>query len=151
MLAFALLFSAAQPTAGAAAPAPAPSISAPQPAVTTASGLRFQALQAGTGPKPTPQDAVLVMYEGRLLDGTVFDASTEPVGFGVLDLIPGFTEALLLMSKGGTYRFRIPSHLAYGPQGGGPIPPNADLEFTVTLLDIRGPGAAAAVPEAPKP
>ena len=139
MIALAVLLAAAQP---APAAKPAPAASAPA-AVTTASGLRFETLQPGTGPKPALEDAVLVTYEGRLADGTVFDASSEPVGFGVADLIPGFTEALLLMSQGGTYRVRIPSHLAYGEQGGGPIPPNAELVFTVSLIDIGRPAAPA--------
>jgi FKBP-type peptidyl-prolyl cis-trans isomerase FkpA len=139
MLALALLLAAAPP-ATASAPTPARAASAP---VTTASGLRFQTLAAGTGPRPALEDAVLVMYEGRLADGTVFDASTTPVGFGVGDLIPGFTEALLLMNQGGTYRIRIPAHLGYGAAGGGPIPPNAELDFTVKLIDIGRPAAAA--------
>jgi FKBP-type peptidyl-prolyl cis-trans isomerase len=153
MLSLAFLIAAAQAATPAAPPAPSPSppAAAPQPAITTASGLRFQTLEAGTGAKPGLEDAVLVMYEGRLVDGTVFDASKEPVGFGVQDLIPGFTEALLLMNKGGTYRFRIPAHLAYGEKGGGPIPPNAELEFTVLLLDIAKPAPAAVPAPAPAP
>jgi FKBP-type peptidyl-prolyl cis-trans isomerase len=154
MLSFALLLAAAQAappsshshSPKAASPAAPAAATAPQPPITTPSGLRFQTLNAGTGPRPALEDAVLVMYQGRLADGTVFDASEKPVGFGVQDLIPGFTEALLLMNKGGTYRFRIPSHLAYGEKGGGPIPPNAELEFTVLLLDI---GKAAPAPAAP--
>jgi FKBP-type peptidyl-prolyl cis-trans isomerase len=139
--------SSSPPTSSPAASPAAPAAAiAPQPPITTPSGLRFQTLSAGTGPRPALEDAVLVMYQGRLADGTVFDASQKPVGFGVQDLIPGFTEALLLMNKGGTYRFRIPSHLAYGEKGGGPIPPNAELEFTVLLLDI---GKAAPAPAAP--
>jgi FKBP-type peptidyl-prolyl cis-trans isomerase len=153
MLSLLLVLAAAQAAPASPLIAPpslaAPAAAAPQPPITTASGLRFQTLEAGDGPKPAPEDAVLVMYEGRLADGTVFDASARPVGFGVRDLIPGFTEALLLMNKGGVYRFRIPPHLAYGEKGGGPIPPNAVLEFTVLLLDIGKP-AAASVP-APQP
>ena len=122
-----------------AAPAAAPAVS--PPAVATASGLRFQTLKPGTGRRPTAEDAVLIAYEGRLADGTVFDKSEEPVGMLVTGVIPGFAEALLLMNEGGTYRFWIPSHLAYGAEGGGPIPPNAELDFTVTLVDIGRPAS----------
>ena len=90
--------------ADAAPPAP-PAASA----VTTASGLRFEMLAPGTGRRPQPGDAVLVTYEGRLADGTLFDAAAQPVGLLVSDAIPGFTEALLLMNEGGRYRFRIPA------------------------------------------
>jgi FKBP-type peptidyl-prolyl cis-trans isomerase FkpA len=115
------------------APPPAP----PPPAVTTASGLRFQVLEPGTGRRPQPGDAVLVTYEGRLADGTVFDSAAQPVGLRVADAIPGFTEALLLMNEGGRYRFRIPVALAYGARGRpGVIPPNAELDFTLTLIRI---------------
>ncbi|HMG46945.1 MAG TPA: FKBP-type peptidyl-prolyl cis-trans isomerase [Allosphingosinicella sp.] len=115
------------------APPPAP----PPPAVTTASGLRFQVLEPGTGRRPQPADAVLVTYEGRLADGTVFDSTAQPVGLRVADAIPGFTEALLLMNEGGRYRFRIPAALAYGARGRpGVVPPNAELDFTLTLIRI---------------
>jgi FKBP-type peptidyl-prolyl cis-trans isomerase len=132
----------------AAAPAqPAPA--SPPPVVATVSGLRFQTLKPGTGPRPTAADAVLISYEGRLVDGTVFDKSEDPVGMMVSGVIPGFQEALLLMNQGGTYRFWIPGALAYGPQGtpDGAIPPNAELDFTVTLVDIGRP----ARPPAPAP
>ena len=148
MLSLAFLLALAEPqTASAASP---PALPAPISSVTTASGLRFETLEAGTGPKPNPEDAVLVMYEGRLADGTVFDASPEPVGFGVSQLIPGFTEGLLLMNQGGVYRLRIPAALAYGAQGAGEaVPPNSDLEFLVMLIDIGRP--AAPPPPAPAP
>jgi peptidylprolyl isomerase len=116
-----------------AAPPPSP----PPPAVTTASGLRFQVLEPGTGRRPRPGDAVLVRYEGRLADGTVFDATVQPVGLPVSDLVPGFTEALQLMNEGGRYRFWIPPALAYGAEGSsGAVPPNAELDFTVTLIRV---------------
>ena len=135
----------------AATPTPMPLVPSLAPgAAVTPSGLRFQTLKPGTGPHPGLADAVRVTYEGRLADGNVFDRSAGPVGFAVADLVPGFTEALLLMSKGGTYRFWIPPALAYGSEGaGGVIPPNATLEFTVTLLDIAAPAAPA--PPAPPP
>jgi FKBP-type peptidyl-prolyl cis-trans isomerase len=110
----------------------------PQAAVVTApSGLRFQVLQAGTGRRPQPGDAVLVTYEGRLADGTVFDSTAQPVGLLVSDLIAGFTEALQLMNEGGRYRFWIPAGLAYGAQGSpGTVPANAELDFTLTLIRV---------------
>ena len=134
MLTIALLLAAAQ----AAATPPASPPAAQAGIVTTASGLRFETLKAGSGPRPAADDAVLVTYEGRLGDGTVFDAATEPVAFGVQDVVPGFAEGLLLMDAGGTYRIRIPAALAYGAEGAGEgaIPPNSDLEFTVNLLDV---------------
>jgi FKBP-type peptidyl-prolyl cis-trans isomerase len=135
MLTIALLLAAAQPTA---TPPASPPAAVQAGVVTTASGLRFETLKAGAGPRPGANDAVLVTYEGRLGDGTVFDAATEPVAFGVQDVVPGFAEGLLLMNAGGTYRIRIPAALAYGAEGAGEgaIPPNSDLEFTVNLLDV---------------
>jgi FKBP-type peptidyl-prolyl cis-trans isomerase FkpA len=123
----------------AAAPDPAPERQAAV-TTTTASGLRFQVLRAGTGRRPEPGDAVLVTYEGRLADGTMFDVAAQPVGLSVSELIPGFTEALLLMNEGGRYRFWIPAGLAYGAEGsGGVIPPDAALDFTVTLIRVGRP------------
>jgi FKBP-type peptidyl-prolyl cis-trans isomerase FkpA len=152
MLTLALLLAAAQPGPSAAPPPPAAVVQAPRaPAVadgvvTLPSGLRFQTLRAADGPRPSPDAAVLVTYEGKLADGKQFDASTEPVPFGVQDVIPGFTEALLMMNRGGRYRFWIPADLAYGAQGtgDGAIPPDAELEFTVDLLDIAEFQAAPA-------
>lgn len=133
-----LAFLLAAQTAPARAPA--------APPITTADGLRFQVLQPGTGARPQPGDAVLVTYEGRLADGSVFDAATEPVGFPVSGVVPGFAEALQLMSVGGRYRFWIPAALAYGAEGvPGHIPPNAELDFTVALIRV-GPAAAAPAP-----
>jgi len=137
MLALALLLAAAQPPA-------APSAAAP-PVITTLSGLRLQTLRAGTGRRPEPADAVLLSYVGKLADGTVFDKAEEPVGLPVSGTVAGFEEALLLMNKGGTYRIWLPPHLAYGPEGaGGVIPPNATLEFTLTLHDIGRPAPGPA-------
>ena len=130
-----------------AAPAPP----APAPPVATASGLHFQILKPGSGPRPTVGDAVLIAYEGRLANGRVFDRSEQPVGMMVSGVIPGFREALLLMNQGGTYRFWIPGALAYGPDGtpDGTIPPNAELDFTVTLVDIGRPAPAPPAESAP--
>ena len=129
----------------APAAAPPPPVSPPPP-VATASGLRFQTLKPGTGPSPAATDAVLIAYEGRLADGKVFDRSEQPVGMMVSGVIPGFQEALMLMRQGGTYRFWIPGALAYGPRGtaDGAIPPNAELDFTVTLVDVGRPAPAPA-------
>lgn len=128
-----------------AAPTQTPPVRPAAP-VATASGLRFQTLKPGAGPRPAADNAVLITYEGRLADGTVFDKSEQPVGMMVSGVIPGFQEALLLMNQGGTYRFWIPGALAYGPAGtpDGTIPPNAELDFTVTLVDIGRPAPAPA-------
>jgi FKBP-type peptidyl-prolyl cis-trans isomerase FkpA/FKBP-type peptidyl-prolyl cis-trans isomerase FklB len=111
-----------------------------QGVVVTGSGLQYEVLQEGTGPKPGPEDQVSVNYKGTLLDGTQFDSSYdrgEPAVFGVKGVVPGFAEALQLMPVGSHYRFYIPSELGYGPQGtGGPIGPNATLIFEVELLEI---------------
>jgi FKBP-type peptidyl-prolyl cis-trans isomerase FkpA len=116
----------------------------PAPAITTSSGLRFEVLREGTGRRPARGDAVRVTYEGRLADGTLFDAAPEPVGLLVSDAVPGFTEALLLMNEGGRYRFRIPPRLAYGRRGRrGVIPRDAELLFTLDLIRV---GRAAAAP-----
>jgi FKBP-type peptidyl-prolyl isomerase-like protein len=104
---------------------------------TTRSGLRYQIVKEGTGPQPTPADVVAFNYEGRLEDGKVFDTSKgrQPMVTGVTELVPGFTEGLQLMKKGGRYRLWIPPELGY-PGGSGPIPPNATLTFDVELLEV---------------
>ena len=107
---------------------------------TTASGLVFRTVEAGTGPVVKPVDGVLIEYEARLKDGTVFD-STEGRGPAPLipgQAIPGFAEALTKMQKGGRYRVEIPGSLGYGaaPPPGSPIPPNADLEFDVHVVQV---------------
>ncbi len=106
----------------------------------TESGLQYEVLAAGEGPGPAADDMVLVHYEGRLADGSVFDSSIargQPAAFGVADVIPGWTEGLQLMRPGAKYRFTIPPELGYGARGaGGVIPPNAVLQFDVELLAI---------------
>ena len=108
---------------------------------TTASGLQYRVIEEGEGPNPAATDLALINYTGRLQDGTVFDSNEgrEPVPLPVNGSIPGFSEALQLMRKGASYRLRIPANLAYGPTGagGGVIPPNATLDFDVTLVDFR--------------
>lgn len=109
---------------------------------TTASGLQYQVLTATKGARPTAESTVRVHYEGKLLDGTVFDSSlarNEPAEFPLSAVIPGWTEALQLMGVGSKYRLWIPAALAYGDQGtpGGPIPPGSTLVFEVELLDVR--------------
>ena len=106
----------------------------------TDSGLQLEVLADGEGASPTARDMVLVHYEGRLADGTVFDSSYqrgEPTAFGVGEVIPGWTEGLQMMRPGGKYRLTIPPELGYGARGaGGVIPPNAVLVFEVELLAI---------------
>lgn len=109
--------------------------------LTTPSGLQYMVLREGSGPRPLPTDTVRVNYEGKLLDGTVFDSSYqrgEPASFGLNQVIAGWTEGVGLMPVGAKYRFWIPSQLAYGAQGapGGGIGPNATLTFDVELLGI---------------
>ena len=107
---------------------------------TTASGLKYRVIEEGEGPSPSANDIALINYTGRLEDGSVFDSNegAEPVPLPVSGSIPGFAEALQLMNKGATYRVRIPPELAYGAAGGGGvIPPNATLDFDVTLVDFQ--------------
>lgn len=112
----------------------------------TASGLQYKIGTQGKGPKPKASDTVQVNYEGALLDGTVFDSSYqrgEPATFPLSGVIPGWTEALQLMPTGSKYTFWIPSKLAYGESGAGPIGPNSTLKFEVELLKIEPPAADA--------
>lgn len=108
---------------------------------TTESGLQYKVLKEGSGPKPSKEDTVRVHYTGKLLDGTVFDSSVErgePAEFPVGGVIPGWTEALLMMKEGAKYELYIPSALAYGKRGAGQqIPPNATLQFEVELLEVK--------------
>jgi FKBP-type peptidyl-prolyl cis-trans isomerase len=104
---------------------------------TTASGLQYRVLTAGSGPKPTVESTVEVHYAGRLLDGTEFDSSIKrgvPAQFGVTQVIAGWTEGLQLMNEGSKWELYIPAGLAYGPGGTGPIGPNSTLIFEVELL-----------------
>lgn len=103
---------------------------------TTATGLTVQTLKAGTGAKPADSDVVLVNYKGSLADGTEFDAG-QRVPFPVQGLVPGFTEGLKLMQRGGSYKMCIPSALGYGAQANERIPANSTLVFEVDLLDFK--------------
>lgn len=118
-----------------------------RPGVTeTATGLQYEVLQQGTGPKPTKNDVVTVHYRGTLLDGTEFDSSYqrgEPTSFPVGAVIAGWTEALQLMPVGSKYKLFIPSDLAYGQRGAPPrIGPNSMLIFEVELLGVQPPEEA---------
>jgi FKBP-type peptidyl-prolyl cis-trans isomerase len=106
---------------------------------TTASGLQYEVLKQGSGAKPAATDTVKVHYEGKLLDGSVFDSSIqrgEPVSFPLNRVIAGWTEGVQLMPVGSKFKFTIPAALAYGDQGAGPIPPHSVLQFDVELLEI---------------
>jgi len=107
---------------------------------TTDSGLQYEVIKLGEGPKPTDTSTVKVNYHGTLVDGTVFDSSVErgePVEFPVNRVIAGWTEALKLMPAGSKFRLFIPADLAYGERATGPkIGPNSTLIFDVELLEI---------------
>ena len=109
--------------------------------MTTASGLQYEVVTEGTGARPTPSDRVAVNYVGTLIDGTQFDASTDPeqpAVFGVGHVISGWTEGLQLMTVNSVYKFYVPADLGYGQAGSAPsIGPIATLIFEVTLLEIQ--------------
>ena len=116
--------------------------------VTTASGLQYKIITAGTGKKPVETDTVLCNYKGTFLDGTEFDSSTEagkPVPFDIKTVIPGFKEALQMMPVGSKWQIVVPASLAYGARGAGNvIGPNATLIFEVELVGIQDAAAPAA-------
>lgn len=105
------------------------------------SGLQYEILTEGNGPKPKATDKVRCHYHGTLIDGTVFDSSVQrgqPAVFGVNQVIQGWVEALQLMPVGSKWRLYIPSDLAYGERGAGSsIQPNSTLIFDVELLGIE--------------
>ncbi len=109
--------------------------------ITLDNGLQYQVLQEGTGEKPKKEDTVKVHYEGRLIDGAIFDSSYkrgEPATFPLTGVIKGWTEILQLMPVGSKWTVVIPSELAYGEQGAGQmIAPNSTLLFDIELLGIE--------------
>jgi len=109
--------------------------------VTTGSGLQYNVIREAKGPRPARSDVVLVHYEGRLVDGTVFDSSykrNQPAAFPLDQVIPAWTEGVQLMPTGSKYHFVVPPSLGYGARGAGDvIPAGAVLEFDIELLAVR--------------
>ena len=117
----------------------------------TPSGLQYRVLHSGpaAGVPPKLADEVKVNYEGKLLDGEVFDSSFQrgrPAVMGLRGLIPGWTEALQLMRPGDEWMLYVPAALAYGDRDAGPIPPGSVLVFKIDLIDVM-PGAGSRAPE----
>ena len=115
------------------------------------SGLRYEIIKAGDGPAPKATETVKVHYTGTLTDGSVFDSSLQhkppgPAEFSLDSVIPGWTEGIQKMNKGGKIKLYVPPHLAYGDDGRPGIPPGSTLVFEVELLDITATGAAPAMP-----
>ncbi|MGL4519971.1 MAG: FKBP-type peptidyl-prolyl cis-trans isomerase [Phocaeicola sp.] len=108
--------------------------------ITLESGLQYEVITEGNGKKPAATDRVRCHYEGTLIDGTLFDSSVkrgEPAVFGVNQVIPGWVEALQLMSEGTKWKLYIPSQLGYGAQQAGEmIPPHSTLVFEVELIEV---------------
>ena len=120
------------------------------------SGLRYEIVKQGDGAAPKPTETVKVHYTGTLIDGTVFDSSVqrnEPAEFQLDQVIPGWTEGLQKLNKGGKIKLYVPSQLAYGDDARGNIPPSATLIFDIELLDIKpsAPAPTAPAPAAPAP
>ncbi len=105
----------------------------------TASGLQYEVITMGTGPKPGSEEVVKVNFAGTLTDGTKFDSSAdrgEPAVFGVNQVIKGWQEGIQLMPVGSKFKFYVPYELGYGENGAGPVPPYSTLIFEVELLEI---------------
>jgi len=112
---------------------------------TLTSGLQYKVIKEGTGKTPKATDAIVAHYRGTRLDGTEFDSSfkrNEPATFKLDNVIQGWREAVLMMKEGSKWQIFIPSNLAYGENGAGPIPPNAALIFEVELVRVEAGGAA---------
>lgn len=104
------------------------------------SGLRYEILKQGQGDSPKPTETVVVHYTGKLIDGSVFDSSVQrgqPAEFELDQVIPGWTEGIQKIGKGGRIKLYIPANLAYGDEGRPGIPPGSALVFEVELLDIK--------------
>lgn len=108
--------------------------------ITTASGLQYEIIRAGAGPKPKAEDSIRALYHGTLINGSVFDSSLEqkePATMALKEVIPGWSEGLQLMSQGAKYKFFIPAKLAYGEKGTESVGPHEALIFEVELVEIR--------------
>jgi FKBP-type peptidyl-prolyl cis-trans isomerase FklB len=115
----------------------------------TESGLQYRVIEAGEGESPSTEDRVTAFYTGRLVDGTVFDSTEggDARTFEVTKVIPGWTEALLMMKPGSKWQLFIPPDLAYGEMSREPIPPNSALIFDIEMVEVlEGPGES---PQAP--
>jgi FKBP-type peptidyl-prolyl cis-trans isomerase len=108
--------------------------------ITTASGLQYEIIRAGAGPKPKAEDSIRALYHGTLINGNVFDSSLEqkePATMALKEVIPGWSEGLQLMSQGAKYKFFIPAKLAYGEKGAESVGPHEALIFEVELVEIQ--------------
>lgn len=117
------------------------------------SGLRYEIVQQGTGPTPKASDTVRVHYTGTLVDGSVFDSSVqrgEPSEFPLDQVIPGWTEGIQKVNKGGKIKLYVPPQLAYGDDGRPGIPPGSTLIFEVELIDVKSANAPAPAAVQPK-
>ncbi len=126
-------------SAGAAGPGPVDD-DAPKEFTKTDSGLKYRIRRKSAGPNPKASDTVTVHYRGWLDNGKEFDSSYtrgEPVSFPLNRVIPGWTEGVQLVGKGGMIELEIPSQLAYGARDIPGIPPNSTLHFIVELVDIQ--------------
>ena len=103
--------------------------------------MQYSVIKSGSGAKPSATDSVTVNYEGKLINGTVFDSSYKrgtPTTFGVNQVIPGWTQALQMMRPGAIWMLYIPANLAYGANAmGGSIPANSTLIFKVQLISVN--------------
>jgi len=117
------------------------------------SGLQYKIEKPAEGKKPTDDDTVVCNYRGTLIDGTEFDSSKAgmPATFEVKGLIPGVREALKLMPVGSKWQFFIPSDMAYGERGAGPIGPNSALIFEIELVSIQAKSVTPGQSAAPQP
>lgn len=107
-------------------------------AIEHCSGLFYEIVSQGSGAVPGNCSVVTVQYEGRLTDGTLFDGTTtDPVSFGLNQLITGWRNGLIHLMEGGQIKLYVPPSFGYGSSGNGPVPPNAILIFTIDLIDVQ--------------